>query len=101
MIRKQLGVTQEELSRITSISQTSLSKIESGTKPSEKNLKKICAALEVPPSVIYIMGMEESDVPVSKKKMYDLLFPSIRNLALEIVGSSNKKLISKSHSKNN
>src|SRR5258705_13664937 len=92
-IRKQLGVSQAELSELTSISQTSLSKIEGGTIPTEKNLKKICTALDVPPSVIYILGMEDSDVPSSKKRMYHLLFPSIKNLALEIIGKPNAKMI--------
>jgi transcriptional regulator with XRE-family HTH domain len=93
MIRRHLGITQGELSKMTSISQTSLSKIEGGTTPTEKNLKKICHALEVPPSVIYLLGMEDSDVPANKKKMYKLLFPTIKDLALRIVGPDNQKYL--------
>jgi transcriptional regulator with XRE-family HTH domain len=93
MIRKHRGITQAELSDLTSISETSLSKIEKGTIPTEKNLKKISNALDVPLSVIYILGMEDSDVPRSRKKMYELLFPSIKSLALEIIGKENEKLL--------
>jgi transcriptional regulator with XRE-family HTH domain len=71
-----------------------LSQIENGNKrPSIKTTKKICDALDVPESVIYILGMQETDVPASRQKMYKLLFPSIRNLALEIVGSEHSSLL--------
>jgi XRE family transcriptional regulator, regulator of sulfur utilization len=93
-VRKQLGVTQGQLSKKTAISQTSLSKIEGGTTPSQKNLNKICKALDVPPSVIYMLAMEHADIPTGKRKIYDLLFPSIKNLALQIVGEKAKKFIS-------
>jgi transcriptional regulator with XRE-family HTH domain len=84
-IRKEQGITQLELSDKTGISQTSLSQIESGLKrPSDKNLKKICEVLEIPQSIVYILGMEDTDVPASKKNIYKLLFPSIKNLALDI-----------------
>ena len=32
-------------------------------------------------------------VPTNKKNVYDMLFPSIKNLALQIVGSENKQII--------
>lgn len=91
VIRKQIGLTQAQLSEATDISQTSLSKIESGdSTPSKKNLAKIAAALDVPTSVIYILGMEDSDVSSKRKKMYGLLFPTIKKLALDIVGEEGK-----------
>lgn len=90
-IRKQIGLTQTQLSAATGISQTSLSKIESGeSTPAKKNLEKIAAALDVPTSVIYIIGMEDADVPTKRKKMYSLLFPTIKKLALDIVGEEGK-----------
>jgi transcriptional regulator with XRE-family HTH domain len=85
ILRKQTGISQTALSELTGISQTSLSKIETGTKPSESNLKKICSALDVPPSLIYLLGIEETDVPKNKVERYRLLFPVIKNLALQIV----------------
>ena len=93
-IRRQLGITQYELAEKCNISQTSLSQIENGIKrPSTRTIKKVCEVLEVPESVIYILGMQETDVPVSRKSVYDMLFPSIRNMALQIVSSEHRQLV--------
>jgi XRE family transcriptional regulator, regulator of sulfur utilization len=94
IIRNQLGLSQEELSRRTGISQTSISHIENGVKsPTKRTLKKICEVLEVPEAVIYIMAMEDSDVPESRKKMFNSLYPSIKELAIEIIGKRKSKFI--------
>ncbi len=93
-IRRQLGITQYELAERCNISQTSLSQIENCVKkPSDRTIKKVCHVLEIPESVIYILGMQETDVPSSRKSVYDLLFPSIRNLALQIVSNEHKQII--------
>ncbi|OJW85195.1 MAG: hypothetical protein BGO69_06130 [Bacteroidetes bacterium 46-16] len=85
-VRKQLAMKQYELAELCNISQTSLSQIETGLKrPSPRTLKKICAALEVPDSVLYILGMQDTDVPESKKKIYALIFPSIKSLTMQMV----------------
>jgi transcriptional regulator with XRE-family HTH domain len=86
LVRKQLGIKQYELAELASISQTSLSQIETGFKrPSPRTLTKICAALEIPDSVLYILGMQDTDVPESKKKIYALIFPSIKSLTMQMV----------------
>lgn len=95
-IRRQIGITQYELAERCSISQTSLSQIENGVKrPSARTIKKVCEVLEVPESVIYILGMQETDVPVSRKGVYDMLFPSIRSMALQIVSTEHRQYIEK------
>ncbi len=76
------------------ISQTSMSQIEKGVKrPSTRTIKKVCAVLDIPESVLYILGMQDTDVPNSRKEMYNMLFPSIRSLALQIISSEHKKLL--------
>lgn len=91
-IRRQMGITQYELADKCAISQTSLSQIENGVKrPAVKTLNKICVALDVPESLIYILGMQEADVPESRKAVYTMVFPSIRNLALQIVSNEHRK----------
>lgn len=90
-IRKQSGLTQGDLAERTGLSQTSLSKIEGGVTPSEKSLKKIAEALKVPPSLIYILGMEAGDVAANKKEKFELLFPAIKSLALQIVDMEEEK----------
>ncbi len=97
-VRKQVGITQYELAERCNISQTSLSQIENSVKrPSTRTIKRVCEVLEVPESVIYILGMQETDVPTSKKGVYDMLFPSIRNLALQIVGNEHKQMLEYKH----
>jgi transcriptional regulator with XRE-family HTH domain len=93
-VRKQLGIKQYELAEMCTISQTSLSQIETGLKrPSPRTLKKICAAFEVPDSVLYILGMQDTDIPESKKEIYALLFPSIKSLTLQMVTASDSKVV--------
>ena len=84
--RKKLKLTQQEMADKCNLSQTALSQIENGLKrPSLKTLKKICTTLDIPEGHIYILGMEQADVPASKKGVYDMLYPSIMQMALRIV----------------
>ena len=93
-IRTKLGMLQSELADKCEISQTALSQIETGKKrPNPRTLTKICSALDVPTSIIYIIAMEDIDVPVTKKAAYELVFPSIKALALQMVDSSHRNLI--------
>lgn len=93
-VRRQLGITQQELSEKSGISQTSLSQIENAVKrPSNKTIHSVCTVLEIPEAVLYILAMQDTDVPSDKKNVYDMLFPSIKSLALQIVGNENKEII--------
>lgn len=86
LIRKKLGLTQQQMADKCQLSQTALSQIENGLKrPSLKTLKKVCTSLDVPEALIYILGMEQADVPASKKDVYNMLYPSIMQMALRIV----------------
>ena len=86
-IRKKSNLSQGELAKKCRISQTSLSQIENGVKkPRTQTFNKLCQVLDVPESVVYILAMEATDVPAHRKMVYDLLFPSITAMALQIVG---------------
>jgi hypothetical protein len=61
--------------------------------PSTRTIKKVCEVLDVPESIIYILGMQDTDVPNSRKDVYEMLFPSIKNLALQIVSDEHKHLV--------
>lgn len=88
-IRIKSNLTQVELAKRCQLSQTSLSQIENNNKkPSARTIKKICEVLEVSESIIYILAMENIDVPASRKKIYEVLFPAITAMALQIVGSN-------------
>ena len=93
-IRKKLAITQYELAERCELSQTSLSQIETGVKrPSQRTISKVCTVLDIPESVIYIVAMQEADVPPSKKSVYDLVYPSIKSLALQMVSSEHLALV--------
>lgn len=93
-IRKKLCITQYELAEKCQLSQTSLSQIETGVKrPSQKTISKICTVLDIPESIIYIVAMQEADVPASKKGVYELVYPSIKSLALQMVSSKHLNLV--------
>lgn len=84
-IRKKTGYTQYELAKKANISTTSLSQIENNDKrPRERTMRKLTAAMEIPESIIYILAIERTDVPDSSRAIYDLLFPSIVVMALQI-----------------
>ena len=85
-IRTEKSLSQKDLSERTTISRTSLSQIEKGKKrPSVKNLKKICSILEVPDTLVYFYGLEESDIPKKNKKLYDLIYPSLENMIRKLM----------------
>ena len=93
-IRKKLAITQYELAEKCELSQTSLSQIETGVKrPSQRTIAKICSVLDIPESIIYIVAMQEADVPPSKKGIYELVYPSIKSLALQMVSSEHMQLV--------
>lgn len=93
-IRKKMSITQYELAEKCDLSQTSLSQIETGVKrPSQRTISKVCTVLDIPESIIYIVAMQEVDVPPSKKSVYELVYPSIKSLALQMVSSEHMTLV--------
>jgi transcriptional regulator with XRE-family HTH domain len=93
-IRQHFGISQVELSERTGLSQTSISQIESGAKnPSKKSVKKICEAFEVPEAILYVMGMEDTDVPASRKDVFKDLFPAMKDFAIQIIGKRKSKIL--------
>ena len=80
-IRTGKGISQGKLAKECDISQTSLSQIEGGIKrPSSKTLNSISNALNVPETIFYIYGMEESDVPENKRQVYEILYPTVEDM---------------------
>lgn len=84
-LRKERGMSQGVLANASNITQTALSQIENGRRPSAETLKNICAALQVPEAIIHIMTLDKSDVPRSKQDLYDQLFPVIKSLIRQMV----------------
>jgi transcriptional regulator with XRE-family HTH domain len=85
-LRKRRGLTQEALADAAGITRPSLSQIENGVRPGEDTQKKICLALNIPESLLYIYSFEKEDVPENKQQVYDLLFPTIQDMIKRIAG---------------
>ncbi len=93
-IRKQKNFSQGELAGLIGISQTALSQIEIGLSvPSQKTLNKICDVLKVPPALLYIIGIDENDVPEDRKILFKALYPSFKVLAIQMLGPDQEKFI--------
>ncbi|GAA4469678.1 hypothetical protein GCM10023093_29550 [Nemorincola caseinilytica] len=93
-IRTRLAISQLELAERSGITQTALSQIETGKKrPAQKTLDSICAALDIPQSIIYLVAIEDTDVSPEKKAVYDMLYPSIKTLALQMVDPAHHSLM--------
>ena len=87
-IRKRLDITPFQLAEACSISQATLSQIESGKKrPNQHTIKAICDCLDIPEAIIYIIAMEEKDVTETKRGVYNLIYPSMMSLSLEMLNS--------------
>ena len=87
-IRKKLDISQAELAGKCGLSQTSLSQIETGSKrPSPKTIQNICNVLEIPESIVYIVAMQEKDISSCKKELYNVIYPSLKSLALQVVSN--------------
>lgn len=83
-IRKEKGLSQQQLADAAHITQAALSGIENGKIPNPGTLKRLSKVLEVPESLIYAMSMEKTDVPEQKRVLYDSLFPVIKDLIMQI-----------------
>jgi len=90
-IRKRQGLTQEVLADKVGISRPSLSQIENNSvRPEQDTLKRICEALEVPESLVYIHSFEKEDVPDSKRGIYEQLFPIIKEMIQRVATEGTK-----------
>lgn len=84
-IRKKLALSQIELSGKCDITQTALSQIEVGLKmPSQRTVEKLCMALDIPESVLYLLALEETDLSQNKRATYSLVYPVMQNLLLQM-----------------
>ena len=94
LVRKKLGVSQAGLCAQCGMSQTALSQIENGLKrPGPKTIKKLCAAMGIPELSLYILAMDASCIPESRRHLYEVFYPSIKNLLLQLVTDKDADMI--------
>lgn len=85
-VRKMKKLSQQELSKLSGISQTSISQMELGLKnPTKKTLDKICFALNVPVAIIHLLSLDENSFPEKNRQKFELVFPSIKQLLMSII----------------
>ena len=80
-LRQAANYNQIELSSKAGITQTSLSQIELGKKrPTQQTLNKICEALNINESILYIMSTSIEDIPEENREVYQDLFPKVKEM---------------------
>lgn len=80
-LRQAANYNQVELSSKAGITQTSLSQIELGKKrPTQQTLDKICDALDINESILYIMSTSIEDIPEENREAYQDLFPKVKDM---------------------
>jgi transcriptional regulator with XRE-family HTH domain len=85
-LREKKGVRQGDFAKEIEISQTYLSQIENDRKlPNISQLSKISAALKIPLPFIFILSLDETDVPKSKAAHYKLLEPAMKKFVQELI----------------
>jgi len=85
-LRKYKNLSQEDLARVSKLSQTTISLIESGkTTPFSGTIKRIASSLDTSEYIIYLLSMEEEDVPPNKKEKFDTLFPVLETLIKQLI----------------
>jgi transcriptional regulator with XRE-family HTH domain len=90
-LRISKGLNQKELADGCDLTQTSISQIETGTKsPNSGTIKKICNFFDIPELVVYLLATEESDIPETKRFVYQTLFPDIKNILINIFDAQAK-----------
>ena len=97
-IRTALDIKQKELSDETGIPQNSLSLLENGMKsPTTATISRICHALSISEPLLYLLSLEEEDVPAQKRGTYKVVHESIMNLSVRMIMSSRKEAIAARH----
>lgn len=93
-LRKEKGMSQKEFGDACGISQTSLSQIENGvTIPHKSSLENICKVLEIPEEVLLLLSLEGADIPDERKKMFETLYPTVRDLMFKIFYEDGKQSV--------
>lgn len=85
-IRKTKALTQLKLATKCGITQAAVSQIERGQRPKADTLNKICNYLDIHPNILYLMVLDRRDVPEQKRELFDVLWPTITELIVRLVG---------------
>lgn len=84
--RKREGMSRYDLSEKIQIKEKGLSDIENGyVIPNNYAINKICSVLNVPVPFIYVLAMEQTDVPNNKQEDYKIMYPYIKDIIIRLL----------------
>ena len=84
-LRKQKGMTQQELAEKVDVTRTTISLIESGNqRPNSQTMEKLCKVLGISEAFVYFLSIEESDVPEEKREFYNSVAPALDSLIHQV-----------------
>jgi transcriptional regulator with XRE-family HTH domain len=85
-LREKRNLTQMDVMRKLKVSQTYISQLENGKRePSLPMLRRFGKLYKLPPQIIQVMAMEESDVPKQNKALYVQLKPVIDDMIEQLI----------------
>lgn len=87
--RETAGLTLEQVSEKSGRTVEYLKRVEEGTDKecrfSSLDRETIASAINVPVSLLFVLGIEDTDIPESKKGMAAVLLPSMQELVKSII----------------
>ncbi|WP_126247818.1 helix-turn-helix domain-containing protein [Chitinophaga rhizosphaerae] len=85
-LRGKKGLKQSEMAELLHITSTYLSQIENNKKlPTMALLERISNQLSTPLPFIFMLSMDDKDIPPSKAAHFKLLQPALRQFMLELI----------------
>jgi transcriptional regulator with XRE-family HTH domain len=82
-IRKQKGLSQKDLSKLSSISVNALSLIETNsTFPQKTTIESISKSLGVPVSYLLFLSISDEDIPIEKRQIFNTLNSAMKQMLL-------------------
>lgn len=84
VLRKERGLSQDELGGLVGLSGNAISQIETGaTFPHKENIKRICEALNIPVAYLMFFSISDEDLPAETKSIFNALQQPIKDVLLE------------------
>lgn len=83
---KEKSISQKELAKRIDISETSISLIiQDRTQPRKETIELISNELNIKPELLFILSIEQDDIPESKRNHYEILWPTIKSSLLTLL----------------
>jgi transcriptional regulator with XRE-family HTH domain len=90
MLLDKKGMSQKQLAMEAGLSQTTISQImSSDTIPRRDSLESIAKALQVKPEFILLLGFGREDVQKDRRALYELVWPHIEAMMIELFTEKN------------